>query len=458
MKRFSVFSLMVVLIAGCENGATNPELPPTVGVHSIQSLTSAVGAGLLLATTNDGELVEIDLDAGTAEPVGDAGLFEGRDLGWTGLSFDPLGNLFVSSRFRPEPTGDACTGFPGGRCAHLYNVDPETGAVLQEVGSTSIAFLSDIDFTSDGTLYGSFFINELAAADGGLATIDLSSAKATLVGRFESGSGTRDLENGGLSVHPQTGELWGVESNNSPEPSIFRINPVKGLALDVVRLGIRDPANPTDPPNPTPFGLDALEILPDGRFIGLRGKWENFSIALYEINPTSGELTDLDLWIDEGIQGRLNGLESPRLHPAAAVEATIAEIRGIVEGGLGTPMADKLEDVIATLEAAFAELTKTPPDNQAALGKIEGAVGDLEAAVNDGLLDPVDGAPLMDELAGIARQMAVNARNEAMARAGDPSAIADVQQYLADGDVLSASAAKDAVAKYKDALAKAEGA
>ena len=59
MKRSSVFSLMVVLIAGCENGATNPELPSTVAVRSIQNLTSAVGAGLLLATTNQGELADL---------------------------------------------------------------------------------------------------------------------------------------------------------------------------------------------------------------------------------------------------------------------------------------------------------------------------------------------------------------------------------------------------------------
>ncbi len=451
MKRFSVFSLMVVLIAGCENGATNPELPPTVAVHSIQNLTSAVGAGLLLATTNAGELVEIDLDAGTAHLVGAAG----GGLGWTGLSFDPLGNLFVTSN-RKSGTTPECEVASGtsGSCAHLYKVNPTTGAA-EEVGNTGIGFLSDIDFAPDGTLYGNFFINEVLLEGGGtLATFDLSSPEPTAspVGEgFGPGSGTRDLENGGLSRHPQTGELWGVESNFSPAPSIFRIDPETGLASDVVRLGLGGDA--------TPFGLDALEILPDGRFIGLRGGgWS----TLYEIDPTPdpvtglAELTLVDLSIDTDIQGDLNGLESPRLHPAAAVEATIAEIREIVDPG--TQLADKLEDVIAKLEAAFADFFKTPPDNQAALGRIEGAVGDLEAAANDGL-DSDEGAQLMDELAGIARQMAVNARNEAMARAGDPSAIADAQQYLDDGDALRASDAfKDAIAKYKDALAKAEGA
>ena len=439
MKRFSVFSLMVVLIAGCENGATNPELPSTVAVRSIQNLTSAVGAGLLLATTNQGELVEIDVDLGTADLVGDAL----GELRWTGLSFDPLGNLFVSSRRRigtPDPLCKSASGTEG-RCAHLYKVNPITGAE-EEVGNTGIAFLSDIDFASDGTLYGNFF--ERTVDGGALATFDLSTdAKATLVGGgFGSGPGTRDLENGGLSVHPQTGELWGVESSNSPAPSIFRVDPETGLAFDVVRLGLGHPLNRT------PFGLDALEILPDGRFIALRGRWEDFSTALYEINPTSvgglAELTELDLSISKEILGRLNGLES-RLTP---VQVVAANIRGIVAEK--PQLADKLEDVIANLETAFAERFKTPPDNQAALGKIEGAVGDLGAAVNDGW---GEGAQLMNELAGIARQMAVDAIDQV----GDPTAITDAEQLLAERDGLRKSGAfKDAVAKYKDALAKAE--
>ena len=103
------------------------------------------------------------------------------------------------------------------------------------------------------------------------------------------------------------------------------------------------------------------------------------------------------------------------------------------------------------------ELAKTPPDNQAAVGNIEGAVGDLEAVVDDGLLDAVTGTQLMDELAGIARLLAVSALEEATAQGGDPGVLNDAQQALDEGDALRASEAfKDAVNKYKDALAKAE--
>ncbi len=86
-------------------------------------------------------------------------------------------------------------------------------------------------------------------------------------------------------------------------------------------------------------------------------------------------------------------------------------------------------------------------------------MGDLEAAVKDGLLDPVLGAQLMDELAGLARRVASDALALAIAGGGDTDSISDAQESLADGDALRAAGAyKDAVNKYKDALSKAESA
>lgn len=55
--------------------------------------------------------------------------------------------------------------------------------------------------------------------------------------------------------------------------------------------------------------------------------------------------------------------------------------------------------------------------------------------------------------------LAVTDIDAAMDRGGDPVEIADAQQFLADGDALrDAGLFKDAVAKYKDANAKAESA
>ena len=115
--------------------------------------------------------------------------------------------------------------------------------------------------------------------------------------------------------------------------------------------------------------------------------------------------------------------------------------------------AVKLGNATAKSETALDELNKMPPDNQAAVGNIEGAVGDLEAAILDGLALAV-GEALMDAFVAVARQLAVTAIDDAVDRGGN---VGDAQDALAAGDDLRASGAfKDAVNKYKDALAKAE--
>lgn len=123
-----------------------------------------------------------------------------------------------------------------------------------------------------------------------------------------------------------------------------------------------------------------------------------------------------------------------------------------------TPLVDKAEDAYQALQTALEELAKTPPDNQAAIGNIEGAVGDLEAAVKDELLNPLEGKYLMDQLAQAARQLAANAIAAAEAQPeADMAIITEAKNYLDEGNMLRASGAyKDAVNKYKDALAKAE--
>jgi hypothetical protein len=151
-----------------------------------------------------------------------------------------------------------------------------------------------------------------------------------------------------------------------------------------------------------------------------------------------------------------NGIVSPQQQ----LESACDDLQDIVDNNPGTPLADKVEDALAKCQTAKDELTKEPPDNQAAVGNIEGVVGDLEAAVKDELLDAEQGTNLMDQLAGIARSLAVDAIDQANADPqSDPDSISEAEQYLADGDLLvEYEAFKDAVNKYKDALAKAESA
>ena len=464
LRRVSSLVFAMLVITSCQD-MTEP-FAPSMPSLSVAALNGEDGLGVLLATTDAGELVRIDIDAGTADLLGDVGAVGGRNPGWSGISFDPNGDLFVTSAQFSENNNDCVDEFgtPSKSCAHLYQIDPFNGALIAEIRNntdihTGITFLSDIDFM-DATLLANFHVLVVSTDHGALATIYPSSGpKATLVGTaLGDPDFGRALENGGLSVHPVTGDVWAVESNSSlaaevtvnKGPHIFRVDPATGLAGlalgPPVRLGLGG--------SPTTFGLDALEILCDGRFVGTRA---GGSSTLYlidpEPDPSTGlaNLTLIPISDFPSLGGELNGLESG-LTPLQVVCRIVAE-------NPGTPMADKLEGVIANVGTAFAERSKTPPDNQAALGKIEGAVGDLEAAVNDDLLDSDLGAQLMNELAVFARQIAVNALNEAMAGDPDPDVIADAQQYLVDGDVLRALGAfKDAVNKYKDALAKAESA
>jgi hypothetical protein len=136
-----------------------------------------------------------------------------------------------------------------------------------------------------------------------------------------------------------------------------------------------------------------------------------------------------------------------------------ADLEAIVRANSRTPLADKAEDSLDKVRRAIAKLRQRPPDRQGGLGELESAAGDLEAAVKDDLLRPSVGNRLLNRIAGAARQLAVHALSEAATPGGKSSKIADAEQALAAGDRDRAALRyMDAVAKYRDALSKAEGA
>jgi len=269
----------------------------------------------LLGSTNRGELVQIDLIAGTliagtVDLIGTAP----SPGGWSDLAMDPAGNLYTVSRWAIEPSSVCFGTFGFGPCAHLYHLDPNTGAVIRHIGDLQAAFVSDIDFTESFILYGSRYVDSQPQDDGGLVTINPVTANITVPPNTRFGS---LMENGGVSVHPLTGDLWAIENavavGPGMGPSIFRVDPSTGLAIPpAVPLGFGG--------QPATFGFDALEILPDGRFIAtIAGR--SGGNAVYEINPvpspSSGlaEVMLIPLNYDPAIAGHLNGLtvvpESP---------------------------------------------------------------------------------------------------------------------------------------------------
>ena len=147
------------------------------------------------------------------------------------------------------------------------------------------------------------------------------------------------------------------------------------------------------------------------------------------------------------------------LSPLHLVEILFAELQAIVDENPNTELADKIEDALEKVEVVLEELYKLPPDYQAALGNLEGLVGDLEAALKDGLLDTGLGTHLLDEFVEVARRMAVDALNMAIAAGGDQDKIDKALEYLAEGVELWESGKwKDAVAAFKAALCEAESA
>ena len=113
----------------------------------------------LLAITNRGELLNIDL-------ITSMGTLLGQDGdGWTDLAMHPVsGRLYVTTRWSTEASGTS----------HLWEINPSTGAIIGEIGDTGTPFLADIDFSPGGVLYGNNWLYQ----------IDENTGTATSIGGF----------------------------------------------------------------------------------------------------------------------------------------------------------------------------------------------------------------------------------------------------------------------------------
>lgn len=151
--------------------------------------------------------------------------------------------------------------------------------------------------------------------------------------------------------------------------------------------------------------------------------------------------------------------------PLREIDRALFELEDTIHRSCDPDLADKAEDAMAKLESAGQELAKQQPDDQAAAGNLEGAIGDLEAAVRDKCFDPATGIGVMDDLAAISRQLATRSLDAGFSYGGERDEMRQARNELARGDALRAAgrrgrldAFKQAAAKYKDALSKAQGA
>ncbi len=142
--------------------------------------------------------------------------------------------------------------------------------------------------------------------------------------------------------------------------------------------------------------------------------------------------------------------------PAQALQDLINTLNTIFLNNQGKKFTNDLKDALDRAQRALTELNKTPPNNKQAVDRMKQVVDNLEDAVDHGF-NSGQGRQLMDRFAGIARQLAVNVLNQAIAQKGNPKKIKAAQEDLAAGDKLRAAGDFDeAVDKYKKALQEAE--
>ena len=334
-----------LVISGCQDHLVESLLePPPLPFAPLAFMTDPDDAFVLLATTNSGKLLEIDVDAGVVRLLGQSQTFENFKPGWTGITSD-ASTAFTSSRTRDDIRDDGCSTIAGHTpCTHLYTIDASTGLVTADRGSMGKEFISDIDISPvTGTMFGSRA--DAATSRGQLVTIDKGLGIATTVGTFFStptSVPTSDgfwMVNGGLSVHPSTGTIWGIESGfhwGEIGPRLYTIDGSTGevTAAIPVTIGVTKPQ----------FGFDGLEIMPDGRFFASRGG-DGAGFQIYEIDPTTGVAALVNLTVPQGL-GRPNGLETTTAPRALALTVSSATM-SFDPGGL--PAGDDF-----SMDATFA--------------------------------------------------------------------------------------------------------
>jgi len=139
---------------------------------------------------------------------------------------------------------------------------------------------------------------------------------------------------------------------------------------------------------------------------------------------------------------------------SSGVEGLVAQL---VNQNPGTPLADKVEDALASIENGFAELALSPPDREQAVAYFESASGDLQAAVKDGLLPAGYGNGLLNRIAGLSRHQTTSAIGDNACFGKNKPKLVEAKAYLAQGDTHRAAGRyKDANSKYRVAIAAAK--
>ena len=385
-----------------------------------------------------GRLGFINTATGLITAIGPFGLdpFDGsgRPLQNGGLGVNPNDGTIYAVESSFQSGGAGATAF--------FKVNPLTGAAFDLVGLNIGGIPANFGFDALEITPGGRFLGTRARGSSELYEINPATGELTLIPLV---LGSLDGSLNGLESSPIAGHL--IATTNVGE--LVDIDLGAGTAIFIGRNFFDPGGNVFNGPAPTGGNFwntfdDPAEGCIDQAPI------DGFCDAPFVFN---GGQDDLPWTIQNGWITR------------AVVAALFDDLQDIVDNNPNTALADKLEDVRDKLQTALAAFDQRPPGNQAAVGNIEGAVGDLEAAVSDGLLDLVEGSDFMDQLVGVARQLASDAVDEATACNPTNPDLVVARQSMDTGDALRASGLsgtvldfKNSIAAYKDALAKGEGA
>jgi hypothetical protein len=153
------------------------------------------------------------------------------------------------------------------------------------------------------------------------------------------------------------------------------------------------------------------------------------------------------------------GVASPACE-RAQVAAARNSLFSTITGGSSDRARKAVTDIVGHLERYAGEASKTPPDMFAALGDLEQAVANLETAVKNQLVSAEDGTRFLKALSAAAELSATKAIEAADKSPGAKrSDIALARTKFEEGRAASQGADfKKAVARFKEALHKAQGA